>query len=158
MWTICPEWTKSRDVSLARNASNMLATTVRSVLAKSPRIPRTFLDLAAGINVKVEALRITALSIHFEEPALWHLLEIILMQELTTLSLLAKTPQPMLAHDRFLRPRVLKLARGTTMALSLQEIFAHTHTLAGRLSIHPETKLLLDIFLKLKFWIHIFHV
>ena len=158
MWAICPKRTKSRNVSLARNASDMLATTMGSVSAKSPRIPCALFDLAAGINVKVEALRIAALPIHFEEPALWHLLEVVLVQEFTTLPLLAKTPQPMLAHHRFLRPRVLKLARGTTMALSLQKILADTRTLAGRLSIQPEVKLLFDILFKIKFWVHIFHV
>ena len=54
-------------------------------------------------------LSIGAVPISHEEVAFWHLSQVILMQELAVLALLAQATKPVLAHQRIQPPRRLLL-------------------------------------------------
>lgn len=74
---------------------------------------RTRRQLAQRIDVQVQTLlAIRTIPIPHEEVALWHLAQVIFVQELAVLALLAQAAQPVLAHERVEPARRLLLVPG----------------------------------------------
>lgn len=91
--------TKSTEIELTNSVPGMLIATQRPVLTESTRIPRTLSQLRVRIDVKVKAFRVMALPVLCEEPAIRHLFQVILVQELTVVSFLAQATEPVLTDD-----------------------------------------------------------
>ena len=58
-------------------------------LAEATQVPRTFFRLRFRIDVQVHAFRIAALAVIRKKPAFGHFLQIVLVQELAGVALLA---------------------------------------------------------------------
>lgn len=121
-------WSKRTEAShkiVTDHLSRVFITTLRSMLAKSTIIPWALFSLLRGINVQVDTIGIGTFTIVGIEPALGHPLQVILMQKLTLIALLAQIPQPMLAHDHLLRFDVSILAVISMPTISLQVEFTN---------------------------------
>lgn len=99
----------------------MPISTIRPVLAEPSSIPQTLLNLAIRVDMQVHALRIRTLPVFTKKPTLRHLLQIIFMQKLAILSLLAQPPKPMLADDGFVGSTVFEGAGGAFGAGAFEE-------------------------------------
>lgn len=79
----------------------MLLAAIRPQGAEALVVVRTGRELGLGVDVQVEALvAVRAVAVADEEVALGHLAQVVLVQELAALALLAQRPQPVLAHER----------------------------------------------------------
>ena len=82
-------------------ATDVLLAAVGAEGAEAAIVMRTRGQLALGVDVEVEALvAVGAVAVAEEEIALGHLAQIVLVQELARLPLLAQSPQPVLTHQR----------------------------------------------------------
>lgn len=82
------------------------------MFAESSCIPWAILDLALGVDMKVNTLcSIVALAVLAVEPALGHLAQVVLVQELAVVALLAETSKPMFANHSlgWIRPDMSEL-------------------------------------------------
>lgn len=109
------EGTEARKVQLTSSISHVLITTIGSVLTEASCVPGTFTSLTVRIHMKVETFGVATFAVFAEKPALGHLLQIILVEKLTSITLLTKSPQPVLADDRLFAPMT-----STTVGVSLR--------------------------------------
>ena len=69
--------------------------------AKPPIVVRAGREAGRRVDVEVQALvAVGAVPVADEKVALWHLAQVVLVQELARLSLLAEAAEPVLAHQR----------------------------------------------------------
>lgn len=94
--------TKASQIILAQNSSHVSVSAAGSMSAEAAIIPRAILDLALRIDVQKRALLLVTGIESGVEVALGHLSHIIFVQKLAAVAFLAKSSQPMLAHDRLL--------------------------------------------------------
>lgn len=102
----------SCDVVLADHFPSVLVSAIGSMFAESSCIPWAILDLALGVDMKVNTLcSIVALAVLAVEPALGHLAQVVLVQELAVVALLAETSKPMFANHSlgWIRPDMSEL-------------------------------------------------
>lgn len=79
----------------------MLLAAIGAQGAEALVVVRAGRELGLGVDVQVEALvAVRAVAVPHEEVALGHLAQVVLVQELAALALLAERAQPVLAHER----------------------------------------------------------
>jgi len=112
--------TEAEEVKRADHSSSMAILAIRTMSAETTVVPRAVLDLALGIDVTKRALLVAAGQVFREEEAFRHLAEIVLVQELALIALLAQSTEPMLAHNMLVLHDVSKRAmRSKCAALRL---------------------------------------
>ena len=94
------------------------------MLTEAPSIPRTVLQFGIRVDMQVLALGIGAFALFDVEPAFRHLLHVILMQELTAISLLTQPSQPVLTDYAPCFGFMLERTLGAFAALALLEELA----------------------------------
>lgn len=99
--TRLPIGTETRQVIRAQPPPHMLLTAIGPQRTEALVVVRAGRQLALGVDVEVQALvAVGAVAVPHEEVALGHLAQVVLVQELAALPLLAQRPQPVLAHQR----------------------------------------------------------
>lgn len=88
--TVRSKGTEPGEVERTGSIPHMLIATIRSMLAEAPCIPLTLPHLRIGVNVQVDALGVGALPVLGKEKAFGHALQVVLVQELTGIALLAQ--------------------------------------------------------------------
>src|SRR5262245_59139709 len=80
----------------------MLVPAVGSMFAEPTRVPRALVFARLGVDVLVHAVvAIAAVAVLGVEPALGHLVQVVFVQKLAPIALLAQPADPVLAYDRF---------------------------------------------------------
>lgn len=88
-------------VEAAQLAANVLFGAVGPEGAEAHVVVRAGWQTTLRVDVEVEALvAVGAVAVAHEEVALGHLAQVVLVEELAVLALLAEAAQPMLAHER----------------------------------------------------------
>ena len=89
------------EVEQAGLAPDVLLGAVGAEGAEAHVVVRAGREAAEGVDVQVQALvAVGAVAVAHEEVALGHLPQVVLVQELAVLALLAQAAQPVLAHER----------------------------------------------------------
>lgn len=92
---------EASQVIRAELPTDVLLGAVRAQRAEALVVVRARGQLGLGVDVEVEALvAVGAVAVADEEVALGHLAQVVLVQELAALALLAQRAQPVLAHER----------------------------------------------------------
>jgi len=101
---------------------------VRSVPTESPIVPWTVFDLAFRVDVTERTLLVaTGLELG-EEEALRHPAQVVFVQELAVVALLAETSKPMLAHHLLVFDDMTEGTEGAHRACSTLVLQAHSTT------------------------------
>lgn len=97
----------------------MLVLAVRSVFAEPAFIPYTLPGQRLRLDMQKKTLVVITHAVDVEKETLRHLSQVVLVQELAALVLLAESPQPVLAHHRRGKLDVQQLAVGVPALILL---------------------------------------
>lgn len=109
--------TEAGQVVDAEHASHVPVPAVRSVPTEAAVVPRTVLDLGFRVYVQERTLLVVTGVEPGVEVALRHLGHIVLVEELTLISLLAESSEPVLAHYSLVSTDVSEGTRGRLRAV-----------------------------------------
>lgn len=120
-----PIRTKPREIVRAQLPPHVLLRAQRAQRTKAHIVVRTRRQLRQRIDVQIQTLlAVGAVPVAHEEVALGHLTQVVLVQKLALLALLAQAAQPVLAHQRVepARRMLLLLLRRAVLGAAVRDV------------------------------------